>query len=269
VLQQGGAQPQRKAVVAASASGGATQVKGVESAVRAGQPALSALGGGVAGAEAGEPQRKFGISMGFSTEGFKKANEYEIWKPSNSLDIPIAGPLHVKIAPAVKVFGQVSADWAGKNANTAAFDLGVKGSIGVGLGLGSSKLAEVYATLNPTITGAATLRIGQGWSLKAGIKVNVTGKIGVKLAGVVDKYFQFANWDMFSITGIHIDDKKGFDSSKLGFEWGKDLLAVFEAIESALNYTAEKMRAVADGAKNAYNAAAQTAGDFVDFVTSW
>lgn len=251
VLQQS-ANPALKSTDGGIETGGEAEANAVQDAVAAGRPASSALQGvkasGKSLALSADP--KYGMGMTFSREGFEKSYEYKLGGKSMSWPTPVPG-LNVIVDPAVKVFGKGGAKYAGKNQGELSLNVGIGGEIGLGVSGGIPNAAEFYLTGNPGITGAgAYSRNGNKWSLDASLEATCAGKIGVKLGGgVVDKAFELFNAKIFKLTGLYWDEN-GFDSGKLGFEWGEDVKPIFDALgyiaSKAQEYGGKIVKAVTD-----------------------
>jgi hypothetical protein len=160
-----GAAPARKS----TASGRDTEIdtsgegeaEKVESAVKAGKPAKSALQGGVA--KQGGPRLKSGrgiarkegtpftLGMTFSPEGFEKQYWWNLWSaPEFEIPIPAVPGLNFKISPEVKILASGGVNWKEKALEA---QLKLAGIVGVGFGYGKSELAEVYGVMEANAMG--------------------------------------------------------------------------------------------------------------------
>lgn len=251
VLQQS-ASPALKSAEGGIETGGESEADAVQDAVAAGRPAASALQGvranGKSLALSADP--KYAMGMTFSREGFEKSYEYKLGGKAMSWPTPVPG-LNVIVDPAVKVFGKGGAKYGGKNKGELSLSVGVGGEIGLGVSGGVANVAEFYLTGTPGLTGAgAYARNGNAWSLDTSLEATCAGKIGVKLGGgVVDKGFELFNAKLFKLTGLYWD-QNGFDSGKLGFEWGEDIKPIFDALayiaSKAKEYGGKVVKAVTD-----------------------
>jgi hypothetical protein len=256
---------------------GEAEARKVEAAVNAGQPASSVLGSqasGVLGAarDQAEPALaadSFGMGWTFSAEAFERSYEYTIWKTPPFLSpTPVPG-LFWKIQPNVKVVGKGGVGYGGQKKGDLSVSLGVEGQVALGLSYGAPELAEVYANVAPKLTGEAKFtKKTSGWTLVGGLKLGMTGKIGVKLAKMMDFAYKFMDLELLKLTGIYFDEK-GFQTSKLGLEPGKDIEPIYEAIKAGIEKAKAIGSAIADGASAAAGFVADSAGAFYDAVTSW
>lgn len=140
---------------------GEAEAERVESAVKAGKPARSALEGGVA--KGGGPRLKSGrgiarkegspftFGMTFSPEGLEKQYWWNLWSaPEFEVPIPAVPGLNFKISPEVKVLASGGLNWHEKALET---QLKLAGIVGIGFGYGKSELAEVYAVMEANVMG--------------------------------------------------------------------------------------------------------------------
>jgi hypothetical protein len=250
---------------------------------------------------------KFGMGMSFSKEGFEKSYTWTLWE-GNIPDIPTPVPgVTVKVEPKVVVKGKMGANYAGENKGNLSLGLGVEGSCLVALAGGVPNVAQIYGGLEGSVAGEATFNSqtapeehkgpesstgggggghstapkeggGQekteskpgGWNLNAGLSVSAAIKVGVMLGpnGMIDNSIELGKAEIFKLTGIYFD-QGGFQKSKLGFEWGKEMQEAFQAVkaawEKAKNLAAEGWSMVKKGASGVYNGAKH----FMHWVTSW
>jgi hypothetical protein len=167
VLQQSGGgaggAPQAKGAgdVGGIDKSGEHEAEAVESAVKGGKPALSALQGGkasgggpalkagkgIARSEKGAP---FTFGMSFSPEAMEKTYEYNLWKSQFEVPIPAVPGLNFKIAPSVKVVGGGGVNW---HHQALEAKLGVLGNVQMGFSYGHAELAEVYGVMEAKAEG--------------------------------------------------------------------------------------------------------------------
>jgi hypothetical protein len=262
---------------------GEAQADAVEGAVRSGQPASSVLGAPAAkGAgparkkkgparEGGGFIDKFSMGFNFSKDGFEKSYEYTIWDKMISTPIPACPVINLVVKPSVKVAAKMGADWGGENKGTGKVGVEISGSVGVGLSGGAANVAEVYAVLEPGISGGGEFRFGQQgkWSLDVGMALKVGGKLGVALGGgIVDYSFALFDLELLKFTGLNWD-QAGFHKEKLGIGMGKDLEDIFKAIKAIIDKAKAAGAAIANGAVKTGKYIAKGAQDAWDFVTSW
>lgn len=262
---------------------GEGQAESVESAVRAGRPASSVLspatkssgparkknGRGPA-REGGGFVDKFSMGMQFSKDGFEKSYEYTIWDKNISMPIPACPVINMIVKPAVKVAVKGGADWGGENKGTGKVSVEITGSVGVGLSGGIANVAEVYAVVEPGITGIGEFRFGNSkWSLDVGMALKVGGKVGVALGGgILDYAFQLFDLELLKFTGLNWD-QDGFHKEKLGIGMGKDIEGIFKAIKAIIDKAKAAGSAIADGAVKTGKYIASGAKEAYDFLTSW
>lgn len=234
---------------------GEAQAEAVEAAVAGGGKASDVLGPiSAAGARDEAIQRKYGLSMTFSTEGFKRDHEYKLW--GTAARIPLGTlPAFFLIDPSVKVFQTVGVGV--RDGGNMSMGLGVKGSVGLGFSAGVPNVFEPYLTGNPTVTGQGMLKLGQGsqFALTAGVDFSVAGFIGAKIGGVFNPRFKLGGVDIFKLTGIYIDNN-GFDGSKIGFRWSDEVQAAFDALADLYEYVMSGVGAAADWAAGTATAVA-------------
>lgn len=156
---------------------GEAEAEAVESAVRAGKPARTAMTSLASPSAAGPAQKsaskpaqkakgparseegggsKFGMGMSFSLEGFEKSYSYTLWKGHYAWPTPVPG-LNFVIDPLVTVAAKGGVKWGGESKGDAGVQLGVGGEVGIGLSGGIPNVAEIYGTINPGIEGVFTL----------------------------------------------------------------------------------------------------------------
>lgn len=276
VLQQTGA-PARKSDSGGVDTSGEAQARAVERAVAAGQPASSALSGG-SGAVGDGPAlipdldpRRVGIQFAFSPEMIRVRGRVRLWPAPGTpamLSIPVFTGVNFVIRPSVDVFGDVQGNVGGRNAGSAQFNLGVTGSVGVGLSGGIPGTAEVYLTVNPTMTAQATLRLGPGsgqWTFDAGITLTGDVRLGVSLGGgAADFSVRTPSAEILRLTGINVD-QAGFHSERLGFALGRDL-------QAALDWMERRLDDVRNGVGRVVEAGQRVAREFTnvaEWATSW
>ena len=181
------------------------------------------------------------------------------------------------------------------------FEFSASGEVGVGLSGGIPNVAEVYATINPSVEGGFTLtkhgnqaeqghgeqghgqqqqqpQQGHGeqqhgppsqWSLVGSVAVKGSAKIGVALAGgIIDNAFELGSIDIFKLTGVYFD-QTGFRKDKLGFEWGPKIKEAYEWVKKAIDKAKQMGRAAIEAAKRAGTAIANAGRSIRDWVTSW
>ena len=251
---------------------GESEADAVESAVAAGRPASSVLVGeqdeeGVARDGDGS---KFTMGMQFSKDGFEKSYEYTIWdKALPPVPTPIPGVFWM-FEPGVKVSAKGGANWGGEDAGSVSASIEVSGTFGVGITGGAPNVAELYAVLEPGISGSGTFRKSNDkWSLDVGAALKLGGKIGVKLGGgILDYAFQLFELELVKFTGINWD-QDGFHPDKFGLAWGKDIQDILDSINAIIEKAKAAGSAIADTAKNVGNAVGQAASDAYEWVTSW
>jgi len=209
--------------------------------------------------------------MTFSKEAFEKSYEYTIWSKSMSWPTPVPG-VNFMIDPSVKVAGKLGFGYGGEKKGKFSTALEVSGEVGIGLSGGIPNVAEVYATLNPGVSGSAQFEAGGeggGWSLEVGIALKIAGKIGVKVAGgVLDYAYQFMELELLKLTGLYWD-QTGFKKDRVGLQPGKDLEPIWNAIKTGLEYAKKAGAAVAGGVREAKRVVVNSAAAFWDTVTSW
>lgn len=251
---------------------GEAEADAVEAAVSAGKPASSVLIGeeedeGIARDGDGS---KFTMGMQFSKDGFEKSYEYTIWdKALPPVPTPIPGVFWM-FEPGVKVSAKGGANWGGEDAGSVAATVEVSGSFGVGITGGAPGVAELYAVLEPGISGSGSFKKSSDkWSLDVGAALKLGGKIGVKLGGgILDYAFQLFELELVKFTGISWD-QDGFHPDKFGLAWGKDIQDILDSINAIIQKAKDAGSAIAETASNVGNAIGNAASDAYEWMTSW
>lgn len=251
---------------------GEAEADRVEAAVASGKPASSVLVGeeedeGVARDDDGS---KFTMGMQFSKDGFEKSYEYTIWdKALPPIPTPIPGVFWM-MEPGVKVSAKGGANWGGEDAGALSATVEIGGSFGVGITGGAPNVAELYAVLEPGISGSGTFKkSNDAWELDVGAALKLGGKIGVKLGGgILDYAFQLFELELVKFTGINWD-QDGFHPEKFGLAWGKDIQAILDSINAIIEKAKNAGAALAETASNVGDAIGNAASDAYEWMTSW
>ncbi len=215
-----------------------------------------------------DPALDFGMGMTFSTESLEKSYEWTFWDKSYSW--PVGPGINFILKPAVKAAVKGKVNYRGEDSGDASAALEVSGALGVGLSGGAPNVAELYAVLEPGVSGSGefTKKKSGGSEVKLGAAVKVSGKVGVSLGGgIVDYAFQLFEAELLQIAGVSWKDGKLATSGVL--QAGKDIKPIVDAMS--------KIIAKAKAAGSTLYNGAVAAGDYVtdrasaayDWVTSW
>lgn len=233
--------------------------------------------------EASGPARKkgpaldsrFTMGMSFSPTSMEKSYEYTLWDREVP-PIPIAAVpgLFFTIEPSVKVKAAGGVDWKDKNLKT---NVGVEGGLLIGFTYGNKDLAALYGGIEGKVSGGFEYsKSNDSWKLEGGIKLGSNFTIGCKVAGgILDYKFDFGKVDpICTFGGLKWEKGKPFESG--WFSWGEQVQQFFGMVKNTVQKAKELLAMGAEAARNAYNAAANTAkaayragGDFVNWVSSW
>jgi len=215
-----------------------------------------------------DPALDFGMGTTFSTEGLEKSYEWTFWDKSYSW--PIGAGINFILKPSVKAAVKGKVNYAGEDKGDASAALEVAGSLGIGISGGAPNVAELYAVLEPGISGSGefTKKKDGGSEVKLGAFVKVAGKIGVSLGGgIVDYAFQLFEAELLQIAGVSW--KNGALASSGVFKAGKDIKPIVDAIAKIIEKAKAAGAAIYNGAVSAGNYVADKASAAYDWITSW
>lgn len=215
-----------------------------------------------------DPALDFGMGTTFSTEGLEKSYEWTFWDKSYSW--PIATGINFILKPSVKAAVKGKVNYAGEDKGDASAALEVAGSMGIGISGGIANVAELYAVLEPGISGSGefTKKKDGGSEVKLGAFVKVAGKVGVSLGGgIVDYAFQLFEAELLQIAGVSWKDGKLASSGV--FKPGKDIKPICDAITKIIDKAKSVGASLYNGAVSAGNYIADKASAAYDWVTSW
>lgn len=215
-----------------------------------------------------DPALDFGMGTTFSTEALEKSYEWTFWDKSYSW--PVGPGINFILKPAVKAAVKGKVNYAGEDKGDASAALEVAGSIGVGVSGGIANVAELYAVLEPGLSGSGeyTKKKNGDSEVKLGIDLKVAGKIGVSLAGgIVDYAFQLFEAELLKVVGVSW--KNGKLASSGAFKPGKDVKPIVDAITKIIDKAKAVGSAIYDGAVSAGRYVADKAEAAYAWLTSW
>lgn len=214
------------------------------------------------------PALDFGMGTTFSMEGLEKSYEWTFWDKSFSW--PIGPGINVIVKPSVKAAVKGKINYAGEDKGDASAALELQGSVGVGISGGVPNVAEVYAVLEPGVSGSGefTKKKNGDSKVKLGAAIKVAGKIGVSLGGgIVDYAFQLFEAELLRIGDIEWTNGKKTGSGVM--KPGKDIKPIIDAITAIIEKAKATGAAIYNGAVRAGNYIADTASAAYNWVTSW
>jgi len=252
---------------------GAQEAQAQEAQAQEGAPPKSA--GPARKAKGPAKDSKFTMGMSFSPSSLEKSYEYMLWDKGPP-PIPIAAVpgLFFTIEPSVRVKAAGGVDWKDKSLKT---NVGVEGGLLVGFTYGNKELAALYGGIEGKVAGGFEYtKSNDSWKLEGGIKLGSNFTIGCRVGGgILDYKFDFGKVDpICTFGGLKWEKGKPFQSG--WFEWGQQVQEFFAAMNRTVTKAKQVLAMGADAARNAYNAAANTAkatyktgADVINWVTSW